>query len=112
MTPLDYPAIRQQISMRQVLDLLTYEPTRRRGHQWRGRCLLTPHLGHSAAARCFCVHLERKLFHCFACRRGGNHLDLWAAVQRLPLRAATLDLCQRLGIEPITLRNTQPPPPA
>jgi DNA primase len=111
-TPLDYLAIRQQISMRQVLDLLAYEPTDRRGHQWRGRCLLTPHAGHPAAARCCCIHVERHLFYCFACRRGGNHLDLWAAIHHLTLRAATLDLCQRLGIEPIPLRNMQPPKPA
>jgi DNA primase len=111
-THLDYPAIRQQISMRQVLDLLAYEPTYRRGHQWRGRCLLTPHAEHPAHARCFCIHLDRKLFYCCACRRGGNHLDLWAAIHHLTLRAATLDLCQRFGIEPIPLRNMQPPKPA
>ena len=112
MNRLDYPAIRQQVSIGQVLDLLAYEPTYRRGHQWRGHCPLTPHAGHSAAARCFCIHLDRHLFYCFACRRGGNHLDLWAAVHHLPLRAAAIDLCQRLGIEPIPLRNTQPPKPA
>ncbi len=55
------------------------------------------------------VHLQRHLYYCFLCRRGGNQLDLWAAAKNLPLHAATLDLCQHLGIQPITLIDPQPP---
>ncbi len=103
MSQLDYRAIRHQIEMRRVLDLLRYQETTRRGHQLRGRCLLASHDAHAQRDRCFSAHLERHLFYCFLCHRGGNALDLWAAITRLPFQAATLDLCQRLGVDPVTL---------
>ena len=107
MSQLDYRAIRRQIDIRQVLDLLHYRVITRCGHQLRGRCPLASHAGRTQRDRCFTVHLERNLFYCFLCRRGGNQLDLWAAVSGLPLHPATLDLCRRLGITPITLANPQ-----
>ena len=108
MSQLDYRAIRRQIDIRQVLDLLHYRATIRCGHQLRGRCPLASHDRHTQRDRCFTVHLERNLFYCFLCHQGGNALDLWAAVTRLPLKAATLDLCQRLGIDPVTLPSRNP----
>ena len=106
---LDYSAIRQQISIRQVLKLLGYQPVTKGGHQLRGRCPITEHSQHSGQHRCFAVELQRNLFYCFACRRGGNQLDLWMAITNLPLHAATIDLCQQLSIQPATLPITQPP---
>lgn len=108
---LDYVAIRQRITIRQVLDLLDYQPATQRTQQWRGCCPLSPHTGHAARARCFFVHLDRHLFHCFVCHRGGNQLDLWATVTGQPLHRATIDLCQRLGMQPILLQTPQPPNP-
>jgi DNA primase len=108
MSQLDYRAIRQQIDICQVLELLHYQETTRRGHQLRGRCLLASREGHAHSERCFCVHLERDLFYCFLCCRGGNQLDLWAAVTNLPFRQATLDLCRRLDIQPARLPSPQP----
>jgi hypothetical protein len=105
---IDYAAIRGQISIRRVLDLLDWEPTGRRGHQWRGPCPLLCSPAHATETeRCFSVHVSRHLFQCFHCRRSGNQLDLWAAVTDLPLYPTALDLCGRLGIEPITLKNPQ-----
>jgi hypothetical protein len=101
MSWLDYAAIREQIPIRRVLQLLDWQPTLRRGPQWRGPCPLSC----SQATRCFSVHLSRDLFRCFDCRRGGNQLDLWAAVTEQPLHPATLDLCHRLGITPIKLKT-------
>lgn len=109
MTLLDYAALRQQVSLRQTLALLAYQPTHRQGSQWRGPCLLARHAEHADAERCFCVQVDRHLFYCFVCRRGGNQLDLWAAIHHLTLPAAALDLWQRMGLEPVLLRNTQPP---
>ena len=106
---LDYPAIRQQISIQQVLKLLGYQPAKRSGHHLRGRCPIVEHPQHSGQHRCFAVELQRDLFYCFACRRGGNQLDLWVAATSLPLHAATLNLCQQLNIKPATLPITQPP---
>lgn len=109
MRKLDYAAIREQIPIARVLDILDWVPLNSRGHQWRGHCpLLCSSLHDSDQHPCFSVHVSRHLFQCFHCRRSGNQLDLWATVTGIPLYRATLDLCSRLGIEPITLGNSQP----
>ncbi len=38
MKDLDYAAIRRAITMRQVFELIPYEPSRIVGDQWRGPC--------------------------------------------------------------------------
>jgi DNA primase len=109
MMQLDYTAIRAQIPIRRVLDLLEWKPAIRRGAQWRGDCPLGCSASPSAPQNpCFSVHVSRHLFQCFYCHCRGNQLDLWEAVTGHPLRLATLDLCRRLGIQPTTLPNPQP----
>ena len=110
MSGLDYAAIRRRIPIRCVLLLLAYQPVRRRGSQWRGRCPLP---GCSSAGttsdNCFSVHVGRHLFRCFRCGRSGNQLDLWLHATGLSLRPATLNLCRRLAITPLFLPDPQPP---
>jgi DNA primase len=94
MPAIDYRRARAQFRLAEVLALIDYQPRWRHGPQWRGPCPL--HGSCSARSRVFAVHLGKNLFHCFRCGAGGNALDLWAALRRLPLHAAVLDLCQRL----------------
>jgi DNA primase len=94
MPAIDYRAARAQLRLADVLALIGYQPRWRRGQQWRGPCPV--HGSRSATSRGFAAHLGKNLFHCFRCGAGGNALDLWATLQRLPLHAAVLDLCQRL----------------
>ena len=109
MRQLDYAAIRDQIPIRRVLDLLQWERTRCRGDQWRGPCPLLCSSPLSEQRRpAFSIHISRHLFQYFHCGRHGNQLDLWVAASGFPLHSATLDLCRRLGITPITLPNSQP----
>ena len=69
------------------------------------------HRSRCARSRSFAVQLQRNLYHCFGCGAGGNALDLWAAHTRLPLYAAVLDLCQRLGQRvPWRRKETKMPP--
>ncbi len=98
MPAIDYRRAREQLRLAEVLQLIGYEPRWRQGQQGRGPCPL--HGSRSSGSRVFCVHLGKNLFHCFRCGAGGNALDLWAALQRLPLHAAVLDLCRRLH-EPV-----------
>jgi DNA primase len=106
MPAIDYRRARAQLRLARVLELIGYKPRRRHGQQWRGPCPL--HGSHSVASCGFSVHLGKNLFHCFRCGAGGNALDLWAALQRLPLYEAVLDLCRRLG-EPVPwLEDTRP----
>ena len=107
MSQLDYPAIRSRISIRRVLELLNYQPTLQRGPQWRGPCPFCCH--DSLNELCFSVHVGRDLFRCFRCQRSGNQLDLWAYLSGRSIYPATLQLCRHLNIEPIPLRNPQPP---
>lgn len=97
MPAIDYRRARVQLRLAEVLALLGYQPHCRHRLQWRGPCPL--HGSRSASSRVFSAHLGKNLFHCFRCGAGGNALDLWAALQRLPLHEAVLDLCQRLHQE-------------
>jgi DNA primase len=98
MPGIDYHQLRQQITMREVLDLIGFQPTSRHGPQLRGPC---PIPGCSSASdRSFSVHLARQVYHCFACRSRGNALGLWAAVRDLSLHQAALDLCHVTNLDP------------
>jgi DNA primase len=111
LAPIDYAALRAQIPMRRVLELLAFRPTQARGPQLRGRCPLPT--CSSAPAPDFSVNLQRHIYQCFACGSAGNQLDLWAAVHQLALAAAAIDLC-RVTQTPVPRRNaasrTRPSP--
>jgi DNA primase len=109
MPGIDYHQLRRQISMREVLDLIGFQPTSRRGPQLRGPCPIPGCC--STSDRSFSVHLARQVYHCFACRRHGNPLDLWAAVRRLSLPHAALDLCRTTNIAPPRLSAAPITPP-
>lgn len=94
---IDYRALRRQMPMERVLELLDYQATSRRGPQLRGACPF--HTSTISPARCFSVHLTKGLFHCFHCGAHGNQLDLWAQLRQLPINAAALDLCHRADID-------------
>jgi DNA primase len=106
MTAIDYRRARAELRLADVLELIGYQPRSRQGLQWRGRCPL--HGSRSATSRVFAVHLGKNLYHCFRCGAGGNALDLWAALNQLPLHAAVLDLCQRLHHEVPWLHKPKP----
>jgi DNA primase len=91
--------------MREVLGLIHFQPSRRRGPQLRGRCPIPD--CPSSSRRAFSVHLVRQGYHCFACRSQGNALDLWAAFRRLSLHEAALDLCRTLNLAPPRLPASQ-----
>lgn len=93
---IDYRALRNQIPMARVLDLIGYHPTSQRGHQLRGACPF--HAPEHPIPRCFSVELTRGLFRCFDCGVQGNQLDLWARLRRLPLHKAAQDLCQHASV--------------
>jgi DNA primase len=97
MPAIDYRRARAQLRLADVLALIGYQPCCRHRSQWRGPCPL--HGSRSTSSRVFSAHLSKNLFHCFRCGAGGTALDLWAALQRLPLHEAVLDLCQRLHQE-------------
>ena len=113
MPGIDYRAARALLRLADVLELIGYRPAAQLGQQLRGPCPL--HGSRSPTSRVFAAHLGKNVYHCFRCAAGGNALDLWAALQRLPLHAAVLDLCQRLHqevswLDGVTSVVTDPPP--
>ena len=95
MPGVSFRQVRAWVPMREVLELLGWQPRTRHGEQGRGPCPL--HGSTSPRSRCFAVHLGRGVFHCFRCGAGGNALDLYAAATRQPLYPAAVELCRRLG---------------
>lgn len=96
MPGIDYPLLREQLSLAQVLDLVGFTATSRRGPQVRGPCPV--HGSKSLRSRSFAAHLEKKCWHCFGCGAGGNALELYLAVTRLPVYEGALELCARLQL--------------
>ena len=101
---IDYRALRAEVSLQQVLELLRFQPTRRQVRKLRGFCPIHDPNG-KGERPCFSADLEANCFKCFGCGKGGNQLDLWRHARALPLYPAALDLCDRLHIEPPQLKS-------
>lgn len=93
---IDYRAVRRQVPMQRVLDLIGYRATFRRSHQLRGPCPL--HFAEPSHPRCFSVDLRSGLFRCFSCGAHGNQLDLWAQLHNVRLHTAAADLCAHAAV--------------
>lgn len=100
---IDYRALRHQIPMERVLELIGYHPASRCGHQLRGPCPF--HAPKHLPPRSFSIDLTRGLFRCFECGAQGNQLDLWVRFRRLPLHEAALDLCHLAGVRVPTISS-------
>ena len=92
---IDFAQVRSLIPMNDVLRVLVWEPTSIQGSQLRGTCPL-PNC-RSTSRRTFSVHLDKQAWHCFACGRHGNQLDLWAMLTGHDLCHVAIDLCGRFN---------------
>ena len=97
MSGIDFRALRGQLRLGQVLEVLGFVATEQRGAQVRGPCPV--HGSRRPRSRSFAAHLEWHCWHCFRCGARGNALDLWLAVTKQPLYAGALELCRRLGLK-------------
>ena len=93
MPGIDFNALRHEITMEQVLRLLRFDCTRRRGSQWHGHCPLhESEPGHRTA---FSVNVTLDCYYCHKCKSRGDQFTLWAEATRTPIRQATINLCQQ-----------------
>ena len=106
MPGIDFTLLRQQVPLTQVLDLLGFTATTRRGPQLRGPCPI--HRSASPHSRSFAADVEKNCWHCFRCGAGGNALDLYLAVTGLPVYDGARELCARLHM-PVPWRCTPAP---
>jgi DNA primase len=95
MPGIDFREARARVRLLEVLDLPGFAPRSRWGSQLRGPCPV--HRSRTRTSRAFAAHLDRDVWHCFACRASGNALDLWVAVTHQDIHAAVVDLVLRLG---------------
>jgi DNA primase len=95
MPGIDFYQLRTEITMDQVLGLIHFEPTSAHGNQLRGPCPI--HRSTSTHSRSFSVNLSTKRYYCHKCRSKGNQIEFWAAIKRLPIYDAAVDLCDALG---------------
>jgi DNA primase len=95
MPPIDFRQARSRVRLAEVLDLVSFAASWRRGQQMRGPCPI--HRSRTPTRRSFAADHAKQLWHCFRCGAGGNALDLWAAVTGQRLHAAVIDLYRRLG---------------
>lgn len=105
---IDYAALRQQVSMAQVLAHLGWlSKLKGSGPQRRGPCPL--HADGQARSRSFSVHLGKDIFQCFhpPCAAHGNVLDLWAAFRKLPLHEAACHLAATFHIDLAAVPTTE-----
>ena len=97
MPGVDFNVLRAEIAMEQVLNQLGFEPTSRSGNQLHGPCPV--HGSTSSTSRTFSVNVETGRYFCHKCQSQGNQLELWAAVHKLSIYDAAIDLCRALGRE-------------
>jgi len=97
MPGVDFNVLRTEITMEQVLNQLGFQPTSRSGNQLHGPCPV--HGSTSSDSRTFSVNLESGRYYCHKCESHGNQLELWAAVNKLPIYEAAIDLCRALNRE-------------
>ncbi|NQU24567.1 MAG: transposase, partial [Candidatus Nealsonbacteria bacterium] len=105
----DFAAIRSQVTIRQVLHRLGHlDRLQANGPEHRGPCPV--HGCDEDQNRSFSANIEKNVFRCFSpdCGVGGNVLDLWAAVHKLPLREAALDLVETFHLDVRATEKRQP----
>ena len=103
---IDYAALKQLVTIEQVLRLADWQPITIQGSQLRGPCFI--HGSSRPHSRSLSVNIDRNVYQCFApsCNSKGNQIDLAAAYFDLPLYEAARELCNQLNLEPPT-RGTE-----
>jgi len=107
---IDFEHLKSQLPLERVLEHLGVLATLRgKANQRRGPCPVHAQNG-QGKGRTFRVQLDRGVFHCFdpQCGIKGDVIDLWAAVKKLNLRDAAVDLVQTLHLEPAPRTEKRP----
>ena len=103
MPGIDFDRLRAEVTMRQVLELLGFKPSRCRGDQWYGACPLPGCL--PSRRPTFSVNVALGRYYCHRCRHHGHQLELWAAATGLKLYPAAINLCAALGREVLWIQR-------
>ena len=91
---IDFRAVRELVTVADVLDLINFEAHGAASGGLRGPCPV--HRSRSATSRSFAVDVKQRIYRCFGCGSAGNHLDLYVAVTGQGIYQAALELCEKL----------------
>ena len=69
-------------------------PLRRMGRAWKGLCPF-----HAEKTPSFTVNLERQMWHCFGCNRGGDVFSFLMEIDKVTFPEAVAVLAERAGID-------------
>ena len=123
---IDFKELRRQLDFAAVLDYYQVELKQKGKSQLNGFCPLPNHNGQKKSPS-FSVNLERRIFNCFGCHRGGNALEFCCYMEgknsdnRQDIRDVALLLQERFSLDcgkpkPADQRQDssarQDPPPA
>ena len=97
MPGVDYSAVEALVPMARVLELVGFTGQGATGDQCRGPCPV--HGSRSPHSRSFSVNVVRGVCQCFKCGFAGNQIQLWAAVKKMTVYEAAIDLCRQAGVE-------------
>jgi DNA primase len=100
--PIDFAALKQAVSIIDLLESIDWKPvrTRRGGTELRGPCPV--HNSRSVTSLIFSVTPSRNIFKCFKCDAAGDTIALAAYLFSIPRDQrvkAAVQLCRHLGIE-------------
>jgi DNA primase len=90
----DFRLVKQAVSMLMVLEHYGINGLKKNGSELRGACPI--HKGEGS--RTFMVNVSKNVFQCFSCKKGGNVLDLVAALESCTVREAALKLQAWFGV--------------
>jgi DNA primase len=99
MPSINYDALRRKVPIRRVLELVNFQPSSRRGAQWRGACPLPQHPATEKRDPTFSVNIQRNIYYCHRCKTGGNQLHFWTTMMQCAIYDAAVDLCHKLHID-------------
>lgn len=102
---IDLSALKRAVPLSRVLSLMGYVRMDVSRTRFRGYCPLRC----GAASRCCGFDMAKSIWHCFACGKAGNQLDLWMLHTRLSVYQASVDLCYKAGVEVPFLPQTLAP---
>ena len=95
MPGVDFQTLRTEIRIEDVLNQIGFVPASQSADQLHGPCPV--HGSTSPSSHSLSVNLKTGRYYCHKCQSHGNQLELWAAVHRLPIYEAAIDLCRALG---------------
>ncbi|WP_442483351.1 CHC2 zinc finger domain-containing protein [Aeoliella sp. SH292] len=98
LAPIDFVALKAEVSLLDVLQLLKWQAVKERGSELRGPCPV--HGSSSPTSTIFAANTDKNAWKCHKCEAGGNQLDLAGCYFGLPKEQSVrvaVALCQKLG---------------